>query len=109
LEVGTIGVFGGQARVAGVQDAQADLTNNVNIMANNLTIQVRSIAAVIKAVARGDLSKFVEVDVHGEMLHLTLNINSMVKRLFTLANEVTRESWKSEYRENSSYHPTSEL
>lgn len=70
LQVGTQGILGGQARVEGVQGTWADLTRNVNKMALNLTNQVRSISEVTKAVAQGNLSKFVEVDVHGKMLDL---------------------------------------
>ncbi|KIK56550.1 hypothetical protein GYMLUDRAFT_783618 [Collybiopsis luxurians FD-317 M1] len=92
LEVGTQGILGGQARVEGVQGTWADLTRNVNKMASNLTNQVRSISEVTKAVAQGNLSKFVEVDVQGEMLDLKETINSMVVQLSTLANEVTRVS-----------------
>ncbi|KAG9021381.1 hypothetical protein FRB95_002292, partial [Tulasnella sp. JGI-2019a] len=92
LEVGTMGVLGGQAKVEGVQGTWADLTNNVNKMAENLTQQVRAIARVTKAVAQGDLRQTVEVDVQGEMLDLKKTVNSMVAQLFTLANEVTRVS-----------------
>ncbi|KAF9448757.1 hypothetical protein P691DRAFT_668846 [Macrolepiota fuliginosa MF-IS2] len=92
LEVGTQGILGGQARVEGVQGTWADLTRNVNKMASNLTDQVRSISEVTKAVALGDLSKQVNVDVQGEMLDLKLTVNSMVAQLSTLANEVTRVS-----------------
>ncbi|TDL24345.1 hypothetical protein BD410DRAFT_814134 [Rickenella mellea] len=92
LEVGTQGILGGQARVEGVQGTWADLTRNVNKMASNLTDQVRSISEVTKAVAHGDLSKFVDVDVQGEMLDLKMTVNSMVAQLSTLANEVTRVS-----------------
>ncbi|KAG0694624.1 hypothetical protein DFH29DRAFT_959340 [Suillus ampliporus] len=92
LEVGTQGMLGGQARVEGVQGTWADLTRNVNKMASNLTDQVRSISEVTKAVALGDLSKVVNVDVQGEMLDLKMTVNSMVAQLSTLANEVTRVS-----------------
>ncbi|KAF9056922.1 hypothetical protein BDP27DRAFT_1454263 [Rhodocollybia butyracea] len=92
LEVGTQGILGGQARVEGVQGTWADLTRNVNKMALNLTNQVRSISEVTKAVAQGNLDKFVEVDVQGEMLDLKETVNSMVAQLSTLANEVTRVS-----------------
>ncbi|KAI9435062.1 HAMP TYPE histidine kinase [Lactarius indigo] len=81
LEVGTQGILGGQARVEGVQGTWADLTLNVNKMASNLTDQVRSISEVTKAVALGDLSKQVEVDVQGEMLDLKMTVNSMVTRV----------------------------
>ncbi|KAH7921003.1 hypothetical protein BV22DRAFT_1020209 [Leucogyrophana mollusca] len=92
LEVGTQGILGGQAKVEGVQGTWADLTRNVNKMASNLTDQVRSISEVTKAVALGDLSKVVNVDVQGEMLDLKMTVNSMVAQLSTLANEVTRVS-----------------
>ncbi|KAA1473198.1 hypothetical protein DENSPDRAFT_779569 [Dentipellis sp. KUC8613] len=92
LEVGTQGILGGQAKVEGVQGTWADLTRNVNKMANNLTDQVRSISEVTKAVALGDLSRTVSVDVQGEMLDLKMTVNSMVAQLSTLANEVTRVS-----------------
>jgi osomolarity two-component system sensor histidine kinase NIK1 len=92
LEVGTQGILGGQARVEGVQGTWADLTRNVNKMASNLTDQVRSISEVTKAVALGDLSKTVQVDVQGEVLDLKMTVNSMVEQLSTLANEVTRVS-----------------
>lgn len=116
LEVGTQGILGGQARVEGVQGTWADLTRNVNVshfilivrhncgaeltdilswqqkMASNLTNQVRSISEVTKAVARGDLSKFVDVDVQGEMLDLKMTVNSMVAQLSVLAQEVIRVS-----------------
>ncbi|KAI0312759.1 hypothetical protein OF83DRAFT_1066664 [Amylostereum chailletii] len=92
LEVGTQGILGGQARVEGVQGTWADLTLNVNKMARNLTDQVRSISEVTKAVALGDLSRTVNVDVQGEMLDLKMTVNQMVAQLSTLANEVTRVS-----------------
>ncbi|KAH9911696.1 histidine kinase [Amylocystis lapponica] len=92
LEVGTQGILGGQARVEGVQGTWADLTRNVNKMATNLTDQVRSISDVTKAVANGDLSRTVNVDVQGEMLDLKTTVNQMVARLSTLASEVTRVS-----------------
>ncbi|KAL0948366.1 hypothetical protein HGRIS_010948 [Hohenbuehelia grisea] len=92
LEVGTQGILGGQAKVDGVEGTWADLTRNVNKMASNLTDQVRSISDVTKAVASGDLDKFVNVDVQGEMLDLKTTVNSMVSQLSTLANEVTRVS-----------------
>ncbi|KAG8920499.1 hypothetical protein FRC02_000876 [Tulasnella sp. 418] len=92
LEVGTMGVLGGQAKVEGVQGTWEELTNNVNRMANNLTNQVRSIAAVTKAVATGDLSKVIEVETQGEMLDLKKTVNSMVQQLAVLANEVIRVS-----------------
>ncbi|RXW16382.1 hypothetical protein EST38_g9472 [Candolleomyces aberdarensis] len=90
LEVGIQGILGGQAKVEGVQGSWADLTRNVNKIASNLTDQVQSISEVTKSVAAGDLTKFVNVDVQGEMLDLKMTVNSMVAQLNTLANEVTR-------------------
>ncbi|KAF7305398.1 hypothetical protein HMN09_00792200 [Mycena chlorophos] len=90
LEVGTEGKLGGQATVDGVQGTWKDLTDNVNKMASNLTLQVRSISTVTKAVAYGDLTKTIEVDVAGEMLDLKVTINEMVERLGTFSNEVTK-------------------
>ncbi|ELU41304.1 histidine kinase 1, 2, 3 plant, putative [Rhizoctonia solani AG-1 IA] len=92
LEVGSMGILGGQAQVEGVKGTWADLTRNVNVsnMASNLTNQVRSIAKVTTAVAHGDLRQFVEVDVQGEMLMLKNTVNSMVAQLDTLASEVSR-------------------
>ncbi|KAF7329227.1 hypothetical protein MKEN_00183400 [Mycena kentingensis (nom. inval.)] len=90
LDVGTYGELGGQAEVEGVQGTWKDLTNNVNKMASNLTLQVRSISKVTKAVAAGDLTNEVDVDVSGEMLDLKLTINDMVSQLSTFASEVTR-------------------
>ncbi|KAJ7619459.1 hypothetical protein FB45DRAFT_839951 [Roridomyces roridus] len=92
LEVGTEGKLGGQARVEGVQGTWEALTDNVNKMAMNLTDQVRSISKVTKAVAVGDLTKQVEIDVRGEMLDLKETINGMVTQLHTLASEITRVS-----------------
>jgi HAMP domain-containing protein len=89
-EVGTEGVLGGQARVPGVAGTWADLTENVNAMAGNLTGQVRNIADVTTAVARGDLSRKITVDVRGEMLELKNTINTMVDQLNAFAGEVTR-------------------
>ncbi|KAI8870636.1 hypothetical protein GQ42DRAFT_162570 [Ramicandelaber brevisporus] len=89
-EVGTEGRLGGQATVEGVDGTWKDLTDNVNQMASNLTNQVRNISSVTKAVARGDLSKKVEVAVKGEVLELKNTINSMVEQLQTFASEVTR-------------------
>jgi osomolarity two-component system sensor histidine kinase NIK1 len=90
MEVGTRGILGGQATVPGVQGTWADLTKNVNVMASNLTKQVRSISSVTKAVAAGDLSKMVEVEVEGEMLDLKRTVNTMVLQLSSFASEVTR-------------------
>ena len=89
-EVGTEGKLGGQARVRGVAGTWKDLTDNVNLMASNLTVQVRSIAAVTTAVAKGDLSKKITVDVKGEILELKDTINTMVDQLRAFASEVTR-------------------
>ncbi|KAK9687984.1 hypothetical protein K7432_014568, partial [Basidiobolus ranarum] len=89
-EVGTEGKLGGQAVVKDVGGTWKDLTENVNLMASNLTAQVRDIASVSKAVARGDLSKKVTVDVKGEIQELKFTINTMVGNLQTFASEVTR-------------------
>ncbi|CAO3687677.1 unnamed protein product [Umbelopsis vinacea] len=92
LEVGTEGKLGGQAVVKDVDGIWKDLTNNVNIMAFNLTTQVRSIAEVTKAVANGDLSKTISVDVGGEISDLKTTVNIMVEKLRMFAAEVTRVS-----------------
>jgi HAMP domain-containing protein/CheY-like chemotaxis protein/signal transduction histidine kinase len=89
-EVGTEGKLGGQAQVKGVGGTWKDLTDNVNFMASNLTGQVRNIAEVTTAVARGDLSKKITVDVKGEILELKDTINVMVDQLSSFASEVTR-------------------
>jgi HAMP domain-containing protein/CheY-like chemotaxis protein/signal transduction histidine kinase len=89
-EVGTEGKLGGQAQVQGVAGTWEDLTDNVNSMANNLTTQVRNIADVTTAVARGDLSRKITVDVKGEILQLKDTINTMVDQLNGFASEVTR-------------------
>jgi len=89
-EVGTEGKLGGQAEVKGVAGTWKDLTDNVNFMAGNLTGQVRNIADVTKAVANGDLSKKITVDVKGEILELKDTINTMVDQLRSFASEVTR-------------------
>src|SRR5213596_3541993 len=89
-EVGTEGSLGGQARVEGVSGTWKDLTDSVNSMAGNLTSQVRNIADVTKAVAAGDLSKKITVDVKGEILELKNTVNTMVDQLRSFAAEVTR-------------------
>ncbi len=89
-EVGTEGKLGGQADVQGVAGTWKDLTDSVNSMASNLTSQVRNIADVTKAVAAGDLSKKITVDVKGEILELKATINTMVDQLSSFAAEVTR-------------------
>jgi HAMP domain-containing protein/CheY-like chemotaxis protein len=89
-EVGTEGKLGGQAQVPGVAGVWKDLTENVNLMAANLTGQVRNIAAVTTAVAQGDLSEKITVDVRGELLQLKDTINTMVDQLRSFASEVTR-------------------
>ncbi len=103
-EVGTEGKLGGQAQVPGVAGTWKDLTDNVNSMANNLTGQVRNIAEVTTAVARGDLSRKITVDVKGEILELKNTINTMVDQLNAFASEVTprrarsrhgRKTWRS--------------
>src|SRR3981189_1290816 len=89
-EVGTEGKLGGQAQVPGVAGTWKDLTDNVNFMASNLTSQVRNIAEVTTAVAKGDLSRKITVDVKGEILELKDTINTMVDQLRSFASEVTR-------------------
>jgi HAMP domain-containing protein/signal transduction histidine kinase/CheY-like chemotaxis protein len=89
-EVGTEGKLGGQARVEGVSGTWKDLTDNVNFMASNLTAQVRNIADVTTAVANGDLSRKIIVDVKGEILELKNTVNTMVDQLSSFASEVTR-------------------
>ncbi|MGH6850401.1 MAG: HAMP domain-containing protein, partial [Methylocella sp.] len=89
-EVGTEGRLGGQANVLGVAGTWKDLTDSVNFMASNLTAQVRNIAEVTTAVARGDLSRKITVDVRGEILELKNTINTMVDQLNAFAGEVTR-------------------
>jgi HAMP domain-containing protein/signal transduction histidine kinase/DNA-binding response OmpR family regulator len=90
LEVGTEGKLGGQAKVPGVGGTWKDLTDSVNQMASNLTNQVRNIAEVTTAVAKGDLSKKITVDVRGEMLELKNTVNTMVDQLNSFGSEVTR-------------------
>src|SRR5207244_3480084 len=86
-EVGTEGKLGGQADVKGVSGTWKDLTDNVNFMANNLTTQVRNIAEVTTAVARGDLGKKITADAKGEVLELKNTINTMVDQLSSFASE----------------------
>ncbi|CAL9308914.1 Sensor histidine kinase RcsC [Streptomyces sp. SudanB25_2051] len=89
-EVGTEGILGGQAEVQGVSGTWKDLTQSVNFMASNLTSQVRQIAQVTTAVAKGDLSKKITVDARGEILDLVTTVNTMVDQLSNFADEVTR-------------------
>src|SRR5205085_10171573 len=89
-EVGTEGRLGGQAHVPGVAGTWKDLTDSVNFMAANLTDQVRDIARVTTAVANGDLSQKILVDVRGEVLELKRTVNTMVDQLGSFADEVTR-------------------
>src|SRR5207248_2257579 len=89
-EVGTDGKLGGQAVVPGAAGTWKDLTDSVNAMCGNLTAQVRNIAQVTTAVARGDLSRKIAVDVRGEILELKETINTMVDQLNAFASEVTR-------------------
>jgi HAMP domain-containing protein/CheY-like chemotaxis protein/signal transduction histidine kinase len=89
-EVGTEGKLGGQAEVPGVGGTWKDLTDNVNTLAGNLTSQVRNIAAVTTAVAKGDLSQKISADARGEILELKNTVNTMVDQLSTFASEVTR-------------------
>ena len=97
-EVGTEGKLGGQADVKDVAGTWKDLTDSVNMMAGNLTGQVRNIAEVATAVAGGDLSKKVTVDVKGEILELKNTINTMVDQLRSFASEVTRVAQRSRHR-----------
>ena len=89
-EVGTDGKLGGQAQVKGVSGIWKDPTDNVNVLARNLTDQVRNIAKVTTAVAKGDLSQKITVDVKGEILELKITINTMVDQLNSFAAEVAR-------------------
>src|SRR5947199_7936021 len=89
-EVGTDGKLGGQAEVEDVSGTWRGLTESVNMMASNLTDQVRNIAAVTTAVANGDLSQQITVDARGEILELKDTINTMVDQLSSFADEVTR-------------------
>ena len=89
-DVGTEGVLGGQAKIQGVKGMWSTLTINVNAMATNLTNQVRDIANVTTAVAKGDLTRKVEADCKGEILLLKTTINSMVDQLNQFAQEVTK-------------------
>ena len=89
-EVGSEGKLGGQAAVEGVGGVWKDLTDSVNGMASNLTGQVRNIAEVTTAVAKGDLSRKITVDVKGEILELKNTINTMVDQLNSFGSEVTR-------------------
>src|SRR5262249_2345760 len=89
-EVGTEGKLGGQAQVPGVAGTRKDLPDNGNLMASNLTAQVRNIAEVSTAIAGGDLSKKITVDVRGEILQLKETLNTMVDQLRSFAGEVTR-------------------
>ena len=89
-EVGTEGKLGGQAHVPGVSGTWKDLTDSVNAMAGNLTTQVRNIAQVATAVAKGDLSQKIGVEAQGEILELKTTLNTMVDQLSAFADEVTR-------------------
>src|SRR5690606_37921806 len=89
-EVGTEGKLGGQASVPDVAGVWKDLTDNVNLLAANLTTQVRNIADVTTAGARGDLSRKITVDVRGEILELKATVNTILRQLNALAGEVTR-------------------
>src|SRR5207249_2218956 len=93
-EVGSEGKLGGQAQVKGGTGTGKNLTDSVNSMAGNLTAQVRNIAEVTTAVASGDLSKKITVDVKGEILQLKDTINTMVDQLRSFASEVTRMAWE---------------
>ncbi len=104
-EVGSEGKLGGQALVPGVAGTWKDLTDSVNAMATNLTGQVRNIAEVTTAVARGDLSRKITVDVKGEILQLKETINTMVDQLNGFAAEVTRWRAKSVPKASSAVRP----
>ena len=95
-EVGTEGKLGGQAQVPGVGGTWKDLTDNVNFMASNLTGQVRNIAEVATAIANGDLSKKITVNVSGEILQLKETLNTMVDQLNAFASEVIRV-WRAKW------------
>ena len=105
-EVGTEGKLGGQADVSGVAGTWKDLTDSVNFMAGNLTGQVRNIADVTTAVANGDLSKKITVDVKGEMLELKNTINTMVDQLFVRRGSDARGQAKSAPKGSSAVRPT---
>src|SRR4029077_8839904 len=89
-EVGTEGKLGGQAEVKGVAGTWKDLTDNVNFMASNLTVQLRDVSKVATAIANGDLTQKITVDVRGEILQIKNVINTMVDQLSSFAAEVTR-------------------
>src|SRR5213075_472727 len=89
-EVGTEGKLGGQAQVKGVAGTWKDLTDNVNFMASNLTVQLRDVSKVATAIADGDLTQKITVDVRGEILQIKNVINTMVDQLSSFASEVTR-------------------
>src|SRR5437773_10436616 len=89
-EVGTEGKLGGQAEVRGVAGTWKDLTDNVNLMASNLTVQLRDVSKVATAIAMGDLTQKITVDVKGEILQIKNVINTMVDQLSSFAAEVTR-------------------
>src|SRR3982751_4289719 len=89
-EVGTEGILGGQANVSGVAGTWRDLTENVNAMAGNLTVQLRDVSGVATAIANGDLTRKITVEARGEILQIKEVINSMVDRLSVFADEVTR-------------------
>jgi len=104
-EAFTGGKLGGEARVKGVAGTWKDLTDSVNSMASNLTSQVRNIAEVTTAVANGDLSKKITVDVKGEILELKNTINTMVDQLNSFASEVTRVAREEVRKENWADRP----
>src|SRR3989441_1470887 len=89
-EVGTEGKLGGQANVRGVAGTWKDLTDNVNLMASNLTVQLRDVSKVATAIAMGDLTQKITVDARGEILQIKDVINTMVDQLSSFASEVTR-------------------
>ncbi len=105
-EVGTDGKLGGQAEVPGVAGTWKDLTDTVNSMAGNLTAQVRNIAEVATAIAGGDLSRKITVDVRGEILQLKETLNTMVDQLNRFAGEVTRVAREVGTEDGSAVRPT---
>src|SRR6267142_2426146 len=92
-EVGTEGKLGGQARVPGVAGTWKDLTDNVNLLASNLTTQVRAIAEVGTAVTKGDLTRSIQVDARGEVAELKDNINTMIDNLRLTTERNTEQDW----------------
>src|SRR2546426_92559 len=105
-EVGTEGKLGGQADVRDVAGTWKDLTDSVNLMATNLTVQLRDVSKVATAIAGGDLTRKITVDVRGEILQIKNVINTMVDQLSSFAAEVTRVARESARRGSSAARPT---